>query len=112
MSKSGFGKEDTSRAAAPARPYVNDMETINGLKERLTTISTDKDSGKITFAQANDRAIRAIRKARNSKSKTLQTKPLDYLERICRNGWIREAVSKIPELYPYLEHPDLWIRKG
>lgn len=112
MSESRFGKEDTSRAAAPARPYANDMEIINGLRERLTAISADKDSGKITLAQANDKAIRAIRKTRNSKSKTLQTKPLDYLERICHNGWITEAIRKIPELYPYLEHPDLWLRKG
>ena len=112
MSGSKFGKEDTSKADTPARPYAKDMETINGLKERLATISADKDSGRITFAQANDKAIRAIRKTRNSKSKTLQTKPLDYLERICHNGWISEAIRKIPELYPYLGHPDLWIRKS
>lgn len=72
----------------------------------------DKAKGKITFQQANKKAVEAIHKARNTKSKSLQRKPLDYLERICENGWIREAVRKIPELYPYLDHPDLWLRKG
>ena len=78
----------------------------------VDTISDDKAKGKITFQQANKKAVEAIYKARNTKSKSLQRKPLDYLERICENGWIREAVRKIPELYPYLDHPDLWLRKG
>lgn len=112
MSGNGFGKEDISRTAIPARPYAKDMATINRLIARLQTISDDKAKGKITFQQANKKAVEAIHKARNTKSKSLQRKPLDYLERICENGWIRETVRKIPELYPYLDHPDLWLRKG
>lgn len=112
MSGNGFGKEDISRTAIPARPYAKDMATINRLIARLQTISDDKVKGKITFQQANKKAVEAIHKARNTKSESLQRKPLDYLERICENGWIREAVRKIPELYPYLDHPDLWLRKG
>lgn len=79
---------------------------------KVANHSDDKAKGKITFQQANKKAVEAIHKARNTKSKSLQRKPLDYLERICENGWIREAVRKIPELYPYLDHPDLWLRKG
>lgn len=112
MSDSGFGKEDTSRTAVPARHYDKDMVVINRLMSRLQTISDDKAKGKLTFQQANKKAVEAIHKARDTKSKSLQRKPLDYLERICKNGWIREAVRKIPELYPYLDHPDLWLHKG
>lgn len=100
MSGNGFGKEDISRTAIPARPYAKDMATINRLIARLQTISDDKAKGKITFQQANKKAVEAIHKARNTKSKSLQRKPLDYLERICKNGWIREAVRKIPEPVP------------
>lgn len=86
MSGNGFGKEDISRTAIPARPYAKDMATINRLIARLQTISDDKAKGKITFQQANKKAVEAIHKARNTKSKSLQRKPLDYLERICKNG--------------------------
>lgn len=111
MNKNESGEEDKAKAPAPARPYVNDMETVNRLRRRLTAISADKNSGLITFKQASEKAVEAIEKTRDVKSKYLQRTPLDYLERICRNGWIAEAVKRIPELYPYLDHPDLWIRK-
>ena len=61
MSGNGFGKEDISRTAIPARPYAMDMATINRLMARLQTISDDKAKGKITFQQANKKAVEAIR---------------------------------------------------
>lgn len=111
MSGNGFGKEDISRTAIPACPYAKDMATINRLMTRLQTISDDKPKGK---SHSNRRTRRLWKQStrHDTKSKSLQRKPLDYLERICENGWIREAVRKIPELYPYLDHPDLWLRKG
>ena len=97
MSGNGFGKEDISRTAIPARPYAKDMATINRLMARLQTISDDKAKGKITFQQANKKAVEAIHKARNTKSKSLQRKPLDYLERICE---IRVQFGKLCERFP------------
>lgn len=111
LSENESNKENKGRTATPARPYANDMEAVNRLRRQLTAISASKDSGLITSEQANAKAVEAIEKTREAKSKYLQRKPLDYLERICRNGWVSEAVKRIPKLYPYLDHPDRWIRK-
>ena len=111
LSENESNKENKGRTDTPARPYANDMEAVNRLRRQLTAISASKDSGLITSEQANAKAVEAIGKTREAKSKYLQRKPLDYLERICRNGWVSEAVKRIPELYPYLDHPDRWICK-
>ena len=111
LSENESNKENKGRTSTPARPYANDMEAVSRLRRQLTAISASKDSGLITSEQANAKAVEAIGKTREAKSKYLQRKPLDYLERICCNGWVSEAVKRIPELSPYLDHPDRWIRK-
>ena len=96
----------------PARPHAKDMADIGDLLARLKAISADKTSGRLPPEQASRKAADAVRETRRGGSPTLQRKPLDHLERICENGWICEAAAKIPELYPYLKHPDMWIRRG
>lgn len=88
------------------------MATIGKLLKRLKAISGDKNAGRLSTEQASREAVEAIRETRDGGSPTLQRKPLDHLERICANGWIREATDKIPLLYPHLKHPDMWIRRG
>lgn len=86
------------------------MAAVGRLMESLRDVSEGKDAGLIPPDRASLMAVRLIRRTRDCGSPTLQRKPLDHLELICANGWIREAVAKVPTLYPYLGHPDLWVR--
>lgn len=62
LSENESNKENKGRTSTPARPYANDMETVNRLRRQLTAISASKDSGLITFEQANAKAVEAIGK--------------------------------------------------
>ena len=92
----------------PVRPSAKDMRVILRLEDSLTRIADRKDAGKITPERAKREATDAVKAAKSEELKSVQRKSLEYLERICANGWVREAALKVPDLYPYLRRPNLW----
>ena len=92
-------------------PTFEKAKKLFNLRKRLWEIADGKSDGTISYEEANHLAVDAVATA-NGGMPRATSGPMVQLCKLCTNGWIREAVRKIPELYPYLDHPDLWLRKG
>lgn len=90
------------RDALVYHPSKDQLQRIVKLHMLLTQIADSKANETITPQEAIKQSVTAIRRVDRSKRVDTANGPLQRLERICSNGWIREAAVYLPQWYPEL----------
>lgn len=97
------------RDAKQYHPHKKDMLGLVELHDRLSILAERKRVGDLDADETKRLAVAAVDEANGGAPKPSDNGPLARLHRLCANGWIMEAASEMPLLYPSLHHPEEWV---